>query len=163
MKRSYTGITTGYQFGQCMVSQMGATFAYDHEYLGPTPRLIFTPLTERAYLTLTLAMSSFACGTLIGPSGTGKSETIKDLAKVKSNEFKLLHITININLLVLLNNIINMYFTLTCFQINIYNTVTGNRLGYLSMRCHLSFQFQPIKLRTENSNEYRYPVMTTSE
>ena len=61
---------------------MGSSFAYDMEYLGPQRRLVFTPLTERAYLNLTLALKSFTCGTLMGPSGTGKSETVKDLSKV---------------------------------------------------------------------------------
>ncbi len=77
-----TTVSTGYQFGTCMLSQMGSTFCYDMEYLGPKTRLVFTPLTERAYLSLTMAMKSFYCGTLIGPPGTGKSETIRDLAKV---------------------------------------------------------------------------------
>jgi len=61
---------------------MGATFSYNMEYFGPHTRLVFTPLTERAFLTLTIALKSFSCGALIGPSGTGKSDTIKDLAKV---------------------------------------------------------------------------------
>ena len=82
MNRAATGVTTGYQFGQCMLSQMGAQFSYDHEYLGPQARLVFTPLTERAYLSLAIAMKSFSCGTLIGPQGTGKSETVRDLACV---------------------------------------------------------------------------------
>ena len=82
MNRAATGVTTGYQFGQCMLSQMGAQFSYDHEYLGPQARLVFTPLTERAYLSLAVAMKSFSCGTLIGPQGTGKSETVRDLACV---------------------------------------------------------------------------------
>ena len=82
LQRSVTTVSTGYQFGRCLVTQMGASFGYECEYLGPTPRLVFTPLTERAYLTLTMALRSYQCGTLIGPPGTGKSETIKDLAKV---------------------------------------------------------------------------------
>ena len=77
-----TMIQQGYQFGKCIVSQMGTTFAYDCEYLGPTPRLAFTPLTERAYLSLTIALNTFQCGTLSGPPGTGKSDTIKDLSMV---------------------------------------------------------------------------------
>ena len=77
-----TQVSTGYQFGQCVVSQLGATFSYDQEYIGPTTRLVFTPLTERAYLNLTMAMHSFQAGTLTGPPGTGKTETVKDLAKV---------------------------------------------------------------------------------
>ena len=85
LNRSASGVTTGYQFGECMISQMGGLFNYDHEYLGPTPRLIFTPLTERAYLSLSIAMKSFACGTLIGPQGSGKSETIRDLACVSTS------------------------------------------------------------------------------
>ena len=61
---------------------MAATFSYDHEYLGPNSRLVFTPLTERAFLTMTMALKSYQCGTLMGPAGTGKTETIRDLAKV---------------------------------------------------------------------------------
>ena len=61
---------------------MGAGFAYDHEYLGPTARLVVTPLTERATLSLTMSLRAFHSGTLIGPPGTGKTDTIKDLAKV---------------------------------------------------------------------------------
>ena len=81
--RNMSMVQQGYQFGKCVVSQMGATFAYDCEYLGPTPRLAFTPLTERAYLSLTTALNAFQAGTLSGPASTGKSETIADLAKVR--------------------------------------------------------------------------------
>ena len=42
-----------------------------------------TPLTDRALLSLTLAMKNFYCGTLIGPAGVGKSETVKELSKVR--------------------------------------------------------------------------------
>ncbi len=65
-----------------MLSQMGSTFSYDNEYHGPHQSLIMTPLTERAILSLNVAMRSYQCGTLIGPPGTGKSETIKELARV---------------------------------------------------------------------------------
>ncbi|XP_013418883.1 dynein heavy chain domain-containing protein 1-like [Lingula anatina] len=81
MARVKTSVSTGFQFTPCTIQQLGATFLYDHEYLGPSERLVFTPLTERAYLTLTLALRTFHCGTLVGPAATGKSETIKDLAK----------------------------------------------------------------------------------
>ena len=64
------------------MSQLGATFRYDYEYIGPTERLVLTPLTERAYLCLTMSLQSRHVGTLVGPSGVGKSETVRDLAKV---------------------------------------------------------------------------------
>ena len=84
MSRTKTSVSTDFQFGSCTITQLGNVFNYDYEYLGPDTRLVLTPLTERAFLSLTQSLKNFHCGTLVGPAGTGKSETVKDLAKVCS-------------------------------------------------------------------------------
>ncbi|KAK6461715.1 hypothetical protein DFJ63DRAFT_288581 [Scheffersomyces coipomensis] len=62
-----------------VVKQADGEFTYGFEYLGIPEKLAYTPLIEKCFLTMSLALKQKLGGSPFGPAGTGKTESIKAL------------------------------------------------------------------------------------
>ena len=63
------------------VCMLDFTARYDCEFLGDDKRLVVTPGTDRAHLAGLSAFRAQLGSHLVGPSGGGKTELCRDLAK----------------------------------------------------------------------------------
>ncbi|XP_049522370.1 LOW QUALITY PROTEIN: cytoplasmic dynein 2 heavy chain 1-like [Dermacentor silvarum] len=65
--------------GRAVVKMVDATFDYTYEYQGSAPRLVYTALTHKCFVSLTQGMRLGVGGNPYGPAGTGKTESVKAL------------------------------------------------------------------------------------
>lgn len=70
-----------YQEEIVVVRMLNTTLPYGYEYIGNQSRLVVTPLTERCFRSLIGAYHMNLHGAPEGPPETGKTETVRDLAK----------------------------------------------------------------------------------
>ncbi|XP_077977225.1 dynein axonemal heavy chain 8-like isoform X3 [Glandiceps talaboti] len=76
--RCYMGQEDGKELPQIVM--LDDKHTYGGEFYGTSSQLVLNPITERAFLTMTMALNNMKGSAVIGSTGSGKTETAKGLA-----------------------------------------------------------------------------------
>lgn len=80
------------------LQMLNCQLPYGYEFLSSHQRLVITPLTEKVFQSLFLALHYGYGGAPIGPVGTGKTESIKELSKITARHCYVFNCQRNIDL-----------------------------------------------------------------
>lgn len=80
--------------GGAVVRMAESEFEYSFEYQGNAPKLVYTPLSDKCYLTLTQGMHLGYGGNPYGPAGTGKTESVKALGQFLGRQVRWLRLAV---------------------------------------------------------------------
>lgn len=69
----------------CKIDILDMQFDYGFEYQGSTSRLVLSPLTDKCFVGLAQAVKNKMVGVCNGELGSGKRETVSELAKILGN------------------------------------------------------------------------------
>ncbi|XP_072240771.1 dynein heavy chain domain-containing protein 1 [Leuresthes tenuis] len=76
----------------CYVDVLGHHLQYGFEYYGPEDSvMLHTPSTDQAILGIVLALTSYKCGFVSGPSMSGKTKTVVQLGKALGQQVVVKH------------------------------------------------------------------------
>ncbi|XP_025074096.1 dynein heavy chain 7, axonemal-like [Pogonomyrmex barbatus] len=73
------------------VSVFNTTIKYEYEYNCAHQNIVSTPLTDRCFRTILQAYHYHLYSSVIGPTGTGKTETIKSLTRALAKPFYIIN------------------------------------------------------------------------
>ncbi|CAD8154161.1 unnamed protein product [Paramecium pentaurelia] len=124
----------------CQINSLEASIQYGYEYQGNIERIIITPLTERSLVIFLNALHYKRGGAAVGQTGTGKTETIKDLCKAVGYRCILFNCSELVDY-ILISQFIKGIYTSQCWScFDEFNRITAE---VLSVAASKLMQYQP--------------------
>ncbi|CAD8066256.1 unnamed protein product [Paramecium sonneborni] len=136
----------------CQINSLEASIQYGYEYQGNLERIIITPLTERSLVIFLNALHYKRGGAAVGQTGTGKTETIKDLCKAVGYRCILFNCSELVDY-ILISQFIKGIYTSQCWScFDEFNRIAAE---VLSVAASKLMQYQPDGIFVTMNPDYK--------